>query len=224
MVMRDLKTLWDQDLQSYHLLAVQDMGVIQVSGKYGLRNYQALGIPATAAYFNSGVMVISLQKWCQDNIGAQLIDYINNNADFLELHDQDALNAVLFDKWGQLDPAWNQQYHVFRFRSWRRSPVLGMKRGWRPSPLSKEVYQRVLSQPYIVHFTYYLKPWVMYFYPYRRSFYRYVDRTAWAGWRRPWWQAALHSSRRRFKRVMDFPRRRLNYLLSHSQRLISKVQ
>jgi lipopolysaccharide biosynthesis glycosyltransferase len=204
LVMTDLKTLWDNDVQPYHLLAVQDMGIVEVSAQYGLRNYKALGIPPGTKYFNSGVMVVNLKKWREDNIGRKLIHYIENNSEFLALHDQDALNAVLFDKWGELNPAWNQMYHLYRFHSWRKEPLLGKARGWKPSPLSQEVYESTLQRPHIVHFTYYFKPWSTYLNQHRRSFYRYVDRTAWKGWRFPWWKA----SRQLCLRLTDYALRK----------------
>lgn len=48
-------------------------------------------------YFNSGVMLINLFRWHQDNITEQLINYMINS-ETLDLPDQDALNFVLPDK------------------------------------------------------------------------------------------------------------------------------
>ena len=48
-------------------------------------------------YFNSGVMLINMFRWHQDNITEQLINYMINS-ETLDLPDQDALNFVLPDK------------------------------------------------------------------------------------------------------------------------------
>ena len=219
MVMGDLKNLWQTPLGSHHLLAVQDVGVGQVSSLYGLSNYAELGIPPETKYFNSGVMVVNLDQWREHQIGWRLIHYLETNPDAIRLHDQDALNAVLFDKWGELHPAWNQQYHIFRFRSWRQPPFLSKFRAWQPSPLPQEIYEQTLRHPKVVHFTYYFKPWVVYFHPYRRAFYRYVDRTAWLGWRYPWWRAtiAFYQRASRYLHIKLVNRRKnLRLLKQHS--------
>ena len=76
--------------------------------------------------------------------------------------DQEGLNAVLCGRWGELDPRWNQAS-----RTGESAPT-----AQRP-------------EPWIVHFTGTLKPWLL---PEpatgpRALFYRYLDQTPWAGWR-----------------------------------------
>jgi lipopolysaccharide biosynthesis glycosyltransferase len=176
-VLADLLPLWQLDIAPYYLLAAQDSGIIQVGSDSGLLNYQALGIPAEGKYFNAGVLVLNLARWRAVHMGWQIIEYMEKNPEFIRLHDQDALNATLFDKWGELDPRWNQTPHLYRnFRSWQ------------DSPFSEAVYSRTLSEPYIVHFASSAKPWNRYTHRNHRQFYGYLDQTAWAGWRFPLWK------------------------------------
>ena len=44
---------------------------------------------------------------------------------------------------------------------------------------------RCARDPYIVHFTTRAKPWRACRHPLRGEFFKYLDRTAWAGWRPP---------------------------------------
>ena len=45
-------------------------------------------------YFNSGVMLINLFLWHQDNVSEKLVNFMINS-ETLEFPDQDALNLVL---------------------------------------------------------------------------------------------------------------------------------
>jgi lipopolysaccharide biosynthesis glycosyltransferase len=78
------------------------------------------------------------------------------------------------------------------------------------------MYERTLVHPYIVHFTDYLKPWVLCFHPYRRAFYGYVDRTAWLGWRCPWWKSAIAFC----QRILDYLHSKMRRLLSLSRSML----
>jgi lipopolysaccharide biosynthesis glycosyltransferase len=184
-VMTDLGQLWQLDIEPHYLLAAQDVGILQVSNPSGLLNYRELGIPAEGKYFNAGVLVLNLARWRQTRMGWQIIEYMEQNPDFIRLHDQDALNAMLFDKWGELDLRWNQTPHLYRnFRSWRETPF------------SEEVYRRTVASPYIIHFASSAKPWNRYTHHHHRQFYQYLDQTAWSGWRFPLWQDLQQRTRR----------------------------
>jgi lipopolysaccharide biosynthesis glycosyltransferase len=50
--------------------------------------------------------------------------------------------------------------------------------------LPKKTFRAVLKNPHIVHFTTPEKPWhANSHHPFRAEFFRYLDRTDWAGWR-----------------------------------------
>jgi lipopolysaccharide biosynthesis glycosyltransferase len=170
-VLGNLKELWDLDLQSSYLLAAQDTGVQYVSSDNGLMNYRELRIPPETKYFNSGVLVINLKQWRQDNICWEIVAYIENNISRIRWHDQDALNAVLFDHWQELPPWWNQIPAIYDFQSWQESPF------------PQDVYEHTLHQPDIVHFATSRKPWNSFDHRDAELFYDYLDRTAWRGWR-----------------------------------------
>jgi lipopolysaccharide biosynthesis glycosyltransferase len=86
------------------------------------------------------------------------------------MEDQEGLNAVLFDDWGELPYGWNWQI------PWRP-----YRHGWRPMPWNPGEHVK-----HIIHFTTAEKPWrAGCDVAERRYFFEYLDRTEWAGWRVP---------------------------------------
>lgn len=176
----DLGQLWQMEMGDNAVLAVQDPIIRTVSSKRGLADYQALGIAPDAKYFNAGVLAINLAYWRTHNISQKILHYLEANLEKLRWHDQDGLNAILAGQWGELDPRWNQLHIIYRYKSWQDSPY------------SENIYQSVLEQPYIVHFTTSGKPWrAGCQHPKRDLFYHYLDLTAWSGWRPTLWRRGI---------------------------------
>ncbi|GCL53457.1 glycosyl transferase family 8 [Microcystis aeruginosa NIES-3806] len=168
----DLNNLWKIDIDNQYLFAVQDMGCPLVSSKNGLKTYQELQIPPDTPYFNSGVMILNLKKWREDDMSFKVINYLEENGRRLRYWDQDGLNAILAGCWGKLDPRWNQLPNKFS--------------SWQESHFSEEVYHQVMEAPYLIHFASDDKPWKFKFSPLRdteKQFFEYLDRTDWSGWR-----------------------------------------
>jgi lipopolysaccharide biosynthesis glycosyltransferase len=162
----DLSHLWASESEGRHLLAAQDQIVPFVSSRDGVAGYRELGLPTDAKYFNAGVMVIDLALWRRDDIAGRVFDHLRRYRERVTFWDQEGLNAVLSGQWGELDPRWN--YNV--------SAGVHRSRGKRRRTPDDE--------PWIVHFTGNLKPWVYQGRnPYYARYFQYLDRTAWAGWR-----------------------------------------
>ncbi|OKH55975.1 glycosyl transferase [Calothrix sp. HK-06] len=173
-VKTNIEKLWDTKIADNYVLAVQDMDIdaAYVSSSKGLQNYQKLRIAPNCKYFNSGVLVINIEKWRRDNLSQKIIDYINNNQQYIRWHDQDAMNAVIAGRWGELDPRWNSQAVIHSYSSWKETS------------LTEEMYHNVINNSYIVHFSSSAKPWKLGCkHPNRMLFFQYIDLTAWAGWR-----------------------------------------
>jgi lipopolysaccharide biosynthesis glycosyltransferase len=155
----DLARLWDTDLGGRHALAVHDPGVPFVSSRSGVAAYRKLGLPPDTKYFNAGVMLLDLDLWRRDDVASRAVEYLRRYHDTVVFWDQEALNAVLAGLWGELDPRWNRIANL---------------RGSQPHA----------PEAWVHHFTGTLKPWV---YPgaelSHTLYYRYLDQTAWAGWR-----------------------------------------
>ena len=102
----NIQDLWDIDLNEHAIAAVPQVG----SGFEAFR----LGYPVEYGYFNAGVNVLNLDYFRKNNITAKLIDYISVNYSYIKYHDQDTLNAVLFDKCLHLLPQWNMSSVAYK--------------------------------------------------------------------------------------------------------------
>ena len=80
LVTTDLVRLWETDLGGFHLLAVRDSVVPQVSSPYGIRRWRELGLPRSAPYFNAGVMLVDVNRWRDDDIGALADGYLRQTS------------------------------------------------------------------------------------------------------------------------------------------------
>lgn len=171
-VLADIQSLWDMDLEDKSLLAAQDPAVPFVSSPDGLAHYRSLGVAPDRPYFNAGVMVVNLAKWRRTKVQERVVKFTQQHADELNYCDQEGLNAILWNDWGALDCRWQVQPRLM---------------GRLPLPhLDARQRSAMTEDPWLLHFTGRLKPWV-----YRsntpadRIFYRYLDQTWWKNWRPP---------------------------------------
>ena len=144
LVRRDVRELWQQDMQGNILLAAQDSYVHQLPGHC---------VPPRLAkhedrpYFNSGVMVIDVDAWRLAGIEEAYLEAVRRVGTHSRWADQDALNACLVDRWGVLPPVWNRQFALCLYPDWRCTPH------------REEEFLRARSEPAIVHFCSRTKPW-----------------------------------------------------------------
>jgi lipopolysaccharide biosynthesis glycosyltransferase len=174
LVLDDVSALWEADLGKWHVLAVPDQRVPLVSSRFGVAAYRELGLSADASYFNAGVLLVDVNRWRRDGIASHALEYLNKYRDRIFFWDQEALNVVLAGKWGELDPGWNQNPsidHLLRVR-----PPSATEGNYAP--------QRSPGNIHIAHFSGNLKPWnCVRSGPYHDLYFRYLDQTAWSGWR-----------------------------------------
>lgn len=172
----DIGELWDTDMHGQHLLAVPEQGkdCMHMPFPYGLANYKKmLGLEPHKAVFNSGVLVIDLDKWRRDHIAPKLVSYLQQHKEHVRFWDQDALNVILAHQWGELDYRWNVLTQLFDCYPWNAGVVK-----------DRAVYQRLIRHPFIVHFNTANKPWHRTSkHPKADLFFHYLDLTQWQGWR-----------------------------------------
>ena len=104
LVYDDVKNLWQNDIKKYALTAVPDFGIM-ASNRLCRQKKEVIGLPKGKAYINSGVLLINLKKWRQENYTKQILEIINENQ--FPHHDQDALNKLFMNNWLTLDLRWN---------------------------------------------------------------------------------------------------------------------
>lgn len=162
-VNEDVEKLWDMEMGENYLLAVPED--LPLDDPELLLCHEKLGIK-TGKYFNGGVLVINLKKWREENLSDKFISFARDNKEWVYLWDQDCLNAVLANKWGELDYKWNLSNQILH-----------------PPPGSellkdKERYKDILEHPYIIHFNLFDKPWEAGCrHPYRNLFIKYLAKT-----------------------------------------------
>ena len=161
----DLRPLWTHELNGRLLAAAPDFPRIpQVRSRERL---SALGIPATFTYVNSGVLVLDLERWRRESVAERLADYIVRMGSRLDLHDQDAINAVLWNDIYLLDYRWNVQARIYRCN--RRS-----------DPDDFDATRGARQEPAIIHYTGSEKPWLFRSrIPRKMAYLRYQRMTPW---------------------------------------------
>ncbi|GAB7026520.1 glycosyltransferase family 8 protein [Geotalea toluenoxydans] len=154
---KDLTELWDTDFNGCAVAAVEEP-------KFD--RHVDLLLPGGTLYFNSGVMLVNLDRWREERIGDKAHNFIRKHPDVLLLHDQDALNAVLCGKWLPLHPKWNLQTDMLDLRSL--------------SSYSGKAVAEAVANPAVIHFTTSSKPWhYMNEHRYRGEYLKYLYRTEW---------------------------------------------
>jgi len=128
----DLQELWQSEkLENYCLGAVEDPV-----------DFAGITLPKGYRYFNSGVLLMNLELWRKKDISRKVLEFIEKNPHQILWWDQDALNAVLYDKWFPLDYRWN--YQVFRMAHLKIKPVIihfnTDVKPWNGEPYLKEEY------------------------------------------------------------------------------------
>lgn len=164
-----LLNLWNIDMTGYALAAVPQIG----SGHEAER----LGYPIKFGYFNAGVNVINMEYWRKNAISKALIDYAVRNFNNIKYHDQDVLNAVLYNKTYHLLPMWNMTSLMYSYflnrRGDRKNGVI-----INDYKVEKDNVKRYLNNPIVVHYTSKPKPWQKgCIHPFSYLYYRYALKT-----------------------------------------------
>jgi lipopolysaccharide biosynthesis glycosyltransferase len=151
-----LHEFYNLDLGMHYLAAVEDAF---------FDRHESLEMNQSSRYFNSGVMLINLNKWRDAKVKNRVIEYVEKNPEKILFVDQDGLNSVVNGDWLMLHPAFNVQTAFYRMRD------LDLLR------CSTELLDAVNS-PLIIHFTEHCKPWHIFNrHPNRNLYWHYLKRT-----------------------------------------------
>jgi lipopolysaccharide biosynthesis glycosyltransferase len=158
-VARDVRELWNVDLGGRPLGAVIDCFVdaVEFAARWNL--------PGEApAYFNSGVLLIDLERVRAERLFTKAIEFTIAHIDEIYLADQDALNCVTWGRWARLDNIWNVQRHM----------VI-------PSLIAQIDADKLLGEraPAIIHYTGPEKPWLPEgYHPWAWAYWESLNRTS----------------------------------------------
>ncbi len=159
----DIFNLWNTNIDNYQVAAVEDAPLFTRHAK--------LFMPPDSRYFNSGVLLINLEKWRTNNTALKIIEFLVKFPERRTYNDQDGLNAVLHSEWLRLPPVYNQQTVLF---------FLPAKR----LVYSKSENKIARKFPIIVHYTgvnINTKPWqYIDSHPFKRLYFKYLKLTKWS--------------------------------------------
>jgi lipopolysaccharide biosynthesis glycosyltransferase len=170
-VLSSLRDLWEEPLGDDPVGAVRDIGFPSFAG---IVPWRALELPPDAPYFNSGVLVISLDLWREKDLGARALELGARHT--FRLRDQCALNVACLSSWRRLPPRWNVQRGHF----WPDGPPWAVE--------GVDAMTAALERPAIMHFCSprWNRPWLAECdHPYRDEWFAALAATPWAGWQPP---------------------------------------
>ena len=83
------------------------VGAVTQNYPYAKESIKRLNYDENKGYFNSGVLLIDLKQWRENNLMKQSIDYCVKNIEYLRFVDQDALNVIFQDNKCELPLCYN---------------------------------------------------------------------------------------------------------------------
>ena len=145
-VISPLEELYNIDLENYFIAASGFSGTLVKSKG-----------------FNSGVMVVNLEKWRNEQISTKVIDFATKNRDKLPYHDQSALNRVIKQNYLIIDRKWNFQVDLS------------------PRKIQKPDDNIALKNARIIHYIGSSKPWYFWISDQRKNIYElYLKKSLWS--------------------------------------------
>lgn len=143
-----LRELWETDIEGYCIGGVQDNPAL-----YAL---EAIGMDDNDRYINSGVMLINLKKWKNDNIEDKIVQMIHDHNGFVFHHDQGIVNGVCKDSIKILHPKFNTMSQFFLMNAKQIKSLYDIKNYYTQNELDEAT-----QKPVIIHYInkFYNRPW-----------------------------------------------------------------
>jgi lipopolysaccharide biosynthesis glycosyltransferase len=135
-----IRELYLTDLGDSYLAAVHEPH---------FKRHVHLEMSADAPYFNSGVMVMNLEKWRRDHIKDRVVEFVRRKPEAILFVDQCGSNAIVNGNWKAVHPRYNLQT---AFLEENLSAFTDLY------PL--EEFEDAIRQPIIIHYTGSAKPWI----------------------------------------------------------------
>jgi len=140
-VVKSIRNLWNLDLHGKTIGALMDAFSTSYRANIDLQPNDIM--------FNSGVMLIDLNRWKEQKVEERLLKFIESKNGKIQQGDQGALNAVLSHDTYCFEPRFNAVtiFYDFNYRELLiyRKPAKGY--------YDKESIQEALSEPVIIHYT-----------------------------------------------------------------------
>ncbi len=169
-VNKSLIALYNSDILDYSAAVVLDCNY------YLEERIVKLGIKNANTYFNSGVLLLNLRYWRENDIFNKIVFYNNAHSDLLDTHDQDLLNVVLMNTVKYLPINYNFQTGFLHKRNLKKynealhSTIMGMS----------------ADDIVIWHYSTPVKPWNNWYfaYPNYEVWEKYKNLSNWQDWKK----------------------------------------
>lgn len=150
--------IYDVDLGDFYLGAVESPI---------FNSHKELKMDINSKGFNSGVMLMNLNKWREGNISKKVIDFVRNNSSVIKSVDNCGLNSVINGNFMKFGPKYNLS-----------EDLLDKTISVNYSVFTKEVLEDAQVNPVIIHYTGSLKPWqYLCQHPYKNLYWEYLRKT-----------------------------------------------
>ena len=159
LVRNDLSDLYSEDVSNYYVAAVHDTGKLY----HDKEVYKKIPL-----YFNSGVMLLNLEKCRKDNVTEKLIEEKKRSTDN-SLMDQNILNIVFKDHIKIIDI----KYNFLILNLTRASAKFEFKELNKLFNANYNSLSDIEKQTCVLHFSSKDKPWKFYDGPYSKEWYDY---------------------------------------------------
>lgn len=156
-----LKELWQTNIENFAVAAVP------AANMHDVLYYNRLEYDMDDGYFNSGVLLINIKYWRENNVTNKLLEYIEKKRDKLIFFDQDALNYVLRKEKKFVSIKYNINPGFYL-----KTPLIG-REYWQDMIESRQ-------KPIIIHYTGAAKPWhYECIHPLKEEFWKYAKLSPW---------------------------------------------
>ena len=160
-----LEELWNTPFEDGKCIAaLEELPLLAFDG------CRRMGYPPCYSYFNAGVLLVHLERLRTVYSVEKASDFIKKHSANIRYHDQDVLNALLFDK-KQFIPL---RYNVMDTCLIRDALI----------PLRYKMQRIDIRHPKVIHYTGFFKPWDKESRnPFDYKYYEYLKLTSWKDYR-----------------------------------------
>ncbi len=169
---RNISELWNVDLVNYACGAVLEC--------MGNLHKKAIGLGRSIPYLNSGMLLVSVQKWKEHELELKCRTYLIDNQYSLEYPDECVLNGVLNGAFKILPPEYNLTtlkcaFDYRELKMYRKSNVM----------YKEDEYCNAKNRPVIIHFTNSFmvdRPWMIdsnMLHPFSKLWMSYKEKSLW---------------------------------------------
>ena len=136
---------------------------------------EAIGMKPEDAYFNSGVILMDLDRWRDEGVLKKLLDFYGSHAGSLFACDQDTINGALRGRICSLPPKYNffTNYRYFRYQTLKKLCAAYKEVG-------EQAFDEAKRAPVVIDYLGDERPWIKGNHNHYKKYYKkYLAGTPW---------------------------------------------